>query len=103
MLLSTTTGAGAAAFTSKGNRADIDIALWPLQVRNSVNTNRQIIPAFSKMNTFDRVFADFRHFNKEANFYDFLFTFRHTNSFQKKEVNSKKKNICFKEKRILCF
>ena len=34
VLLSTTTGAREAAFTSKGNHADIDIALWPINVRN---------------------------------------------------------------------
>ena len=54
MLLSTTIGAGAAACTSKGNRADIDVALWPMQVKNSVATNQQIIPAFREVNTLDR-------------------------------------------------
>ena len=57
MLLSTTTGAGAAAFTSKGNRADIDVALWPIQVRTSVDTNQQIIPAIGELNTLDKFSA----------------------------------------------
>ena len=34
MLLSLTTGANEAAFTSKGDHADIDVALWPIKVRN---------------------------------------------------------------------